>query len=483
MNIKEITYNIKADLYTPVGVYLKVRSKLAHSFLMESADMMAIKNSKSFVGFEPIASICVQNNACAITYNQTKQVQLLTETPLLDAYQQFYNALQFNRTPHALNGLYGYFNFDAIPYVEKITFNSVVNDNKDIPECYYQLYKYVLVFDHFNDTITVIINALEHEDEQALKSIVQDILTAPIPEQTYFKTTTAIESNFTNTGYKNIVQQGINHCKRGDVFQVVLSRRFSQQFIGDDFQVYRELRCINPSPYLFYFDYSDFHIFGSSPESVLVKNNDAVFVHPIAGTVRRTGDDKADKTLAEKLKVDPKEKSEHIMLVDLARNDLSKLGKVVEVTSFMEAHYYSHLIHLVSEVKATVAHNENALTVLASVFPAGTLSGAPKYRALQIIDDLETEKRSFYGGALGVISFNGDINHAIIIRSFLSKTNTLIMQAGAGVVVSSTPDGECNEVNTKLAALHKAIEVAEQQVPIQENLKVKNNIAKQTQHY
>jgi anthranilate synthase component I len=476
MNIKEITYTIKADLYTPVGVYLKLRSKQVHSFLMESADMMAIKNSKSFIGFEPIASICVQHNACAITYNQTKAVTLLHNTSLLDTYQTFYSNLVFNQTPHALNGLYGYFNFDAIPYVEKISFNSVVNDNKEIPECYYQLYKYVLVFDHYNDTITVIINAQENEDVQTLKDNISYLLEQPVPEQTYFKTTTPLESNFTDDGYKSMVQKGINHCKRGDVFQVVLSRRFSQQFIGDDFQVYRELRCINPSPYLFYFDYNDFHIFGSSPESVLVKNDAELFVHPIAGTVRRTGDDKADKELAEKLKVDPKEKSEHIMLVDLARNDLSKLGKKVEVTSFMEAHYYSHLIHLVSEVKATVSTNENALALLSSVFPAGTLSGAPKYRALQIIDDLETEKRSFYGGALGMISFNGNINHAIIIRSFLSKTNTLTMQAGGGVVVSSTPQGECNEVNTKLTALHKAIEAAEQQqVTTKNTIQTSNN--------
>jgi anthranilate synthase component I len=318
----------------------------------------------------------------------------------------------------------------------------------------------LFVFNHQKHQLEVIINLEENEDEEVLKNHALEILDLTVPEQLAFNIIGEKTSNLTDDAYQKMVAEGIHHCQIGNVFQVVVSRRYSQGFVGDDFQVYRELRMVNPSPYLFYFDFTDFKLFGSSPESVLIKEDQFAYVHPIAGTVRRTGNDDQDALLAEELKVHPKERAEHIMLVDLARNDLSKLGNEVEVTKFLELHYYSHLIHLVSEVKATLAPNTNPLQLLAQVFPAGTLSGAPKYKALQIINELENEQRSFYGGAIGFIGFNNNINQAIMIRSFLSKNNILTTQAGAGVVVSSTPEGECNEVKTKLAALNTAINLA-----------------------
>ena len=461
MIIHEAHYTLKADLITPVSLYRKLRCSNVESFLMESTDVLAAKNGKSFVGYQPIAGFKIHNNLCSLNYGSfTKNIILNSTNNILSFYKQFYNGLQFATKPQQINGLFGYCNFDIIPYIEKISHTNTQPNFKDIAVCNYQLYKYLFVFDHFKNTMDVIVNLQQGETLDEAKKVIATFAQTQISDAVYFEAATETESNLTDEAYMAMVQQGINHCKRGDVFQVVLSRRYSQKFSGDDFEVYRELRCINPSPYLFYFDYLHYKIFGSSPESILVKNGTQAFIHPIAGTVKRTGNNAADKALADALKIDPKERSEHIMLVDLARNDLSKHGKQVTVTSFIEPHYYSHLIHLVSEVTATITSNNNALGLLTSVYPAGTLSGAPKHKALQIINTLENEKRSYYGGSIGIINFEGDINQAIIIRSFLSKNNILTTQAGAGVVVSSTPQGECNEVKTKLAAMVKAVEIA-----------------------
>ena len=242
---------------------------------------------------------------------------------------------------------------------------------------------------------------------------------------------------------------------------MVLSRRFSQDFKGDEFNVYRALRSINPSPYLFYYDYSTYRIFGSSPEAQMVVHEGIAEIHPIAGTFRRTGDDIKDQELAIKLLEDPKENAEHIMLVDLARNDLSKNCHEVKVTNYKEVQFFSHVIHLVSKVTGAINAGVSGYQIFADTFPAGTLSGAPKYRALQLIDEYEPTTRSFYGGGLGMIKLNGDLNHAIIIRSFLSKNNKLYYQAGAGIVIDSNPESELQEVHNKLAALKKALEMSE----------------------
>ena len=232
--------------------------------------------------------------------------------------------------------------------------------------------------------------------------------------------------------------------------------------MGDEFNVYRALRSVNPSPYLFFFDYGDYKLMGSSPEAQLVIQNDKAFVHPIAGTFKRTGDDDADKMATEALLKDSKENAEHVMLVDLARNDLSRLCDEVKVEHYKQVQYFSHVIHLVSEVTGKVREGSNPFELVAKTFPAGTLSGAPKFKAIGLIDAYEPTPRSYYGGAIGFMGFDGSCNHAIMIRTFLSMNNTLTYQAGAGVVAASNPESELQEVNNKLRALKKAIDLAKQ---------------------
>ena len=269
-------------------------------------------------------------------------------------------------------------------------------------------------------------------------------------------------TNLTDEQFMNIVDKGIYHCKRGDVFQIVLSRRFEQDFMGDDFNVYRTLRSVNPSPYLFYFDFGGYRIFGSSPETHFRIKGDLAYIDPIAGTFKRSGDEEKDKIISEELLKDPKENAEHVMLVDLARNDLSRSSTDVKVSKYKELQYYSHVIHIVSRVTGKIKENENPMRAFMDTFPAGTLSGAPKVKALQLIGEMEPQSRGFYGGCIGYIGFNGELNQAITIRSFMSKDNTLYFQAGAGVVAKSNPRSELEEVNNKLGALCSAIDLAQQ---------------------
>jgi anthranilate synthase component 1 len=316
----------------------------------------------------------------------------------------------------------------------------------------------VIIFNHFKDELYICENKFDGIESKVedLMSIIRSKDVPVFP----FKTNGVESSPINNESYLAMVKKGIEACHRGDVFQIVLSRPFLQGFTGDDFNVYRALRTVNPSPYLFYFDYGDYKIFGSSPESQVIIQNGKAIVHPIAGTFKRTGDDETDKALAVDLENDPKENAEHVMLVDLARNDLSRVCDEVTVTSFKKVQYYSHVIHLVSEVQGKVQEGKNAFSIMGSTFPAGTLSGAPKYKAMQLIDEQETTARGFYGGAVGFMGFDGSCNHAIMIRSFLSKNNTLLYRAGAGVVAASVPENELQEVNNKLGALKKAIELA-----------------------
>ena len=276
-----------------------------------------------------------------------------------------------------------------------------------------------------------------------------------------FSTQGKTSSNLTDAEYKEHVDLAKKHCARGDVFQLVLSKKFSQQFKGDEFNVYRALRSINPSPYLFYFDYGDFKIFGSSPEAQLVINKGKAEIHPIAGTFKRTGNDEKDAELAKQLSIDDKENAEHVMLVDLARNDLSRHGSNVKVEKYREVQFFSHVIHLVSKVTGNMHKDTTTMQVVADTFPAGTLSGAPKHKAMQLIEKYEKTSRDFYGGAIGFMDFDGNFNHAIVIRTFLSKNHQLHWQAGAGLVSKSNPETELQEVYNKLGALTKAIELAE----------------------
>ena len=357
-------------------------------------------------------------------------------------------------------GLFGYITFDAVQFFEEIKFNSSGNGaSPQIPLVRYRLYQYVIVINHFKDELFLCENHLEgiESEVELVESLIKSKDVPAYPFAVVQKETSSLKDE----EYMDIVRKGIASCKRGDVFQVVLSRRFVQKFSGDEFNVYRALRNINPSPYLFYFDYGDYRLFGSSPESQLIVQNNTAVVHPIAGTFKRTGNDTVDEALAEKLAKDEKENAEHVMLVDLARNDLSRICNEVKVTRFCEVQYFSHVIHLVSEVKASVPEKTNPFDLLGVTFPAGTLSGAPKYKAMQLIDEFENDPRGYYGGCIGFVGFNGSINHAIMIRTFLSKQNNLIYRAGAGIVSASNPDSELQEVTNKLNALTSAIKSAE----------------------
>jgi anthranilate synthase component 1 len=449
-----------ADVYTPVSIYLRLRDRFRDTILLESTDAHVAENSYSFICINAIGGIEVKD-AKTIEIKYPNQDPIKQEADQIDnqlwGYMQGYQVVPHtHKETNFAQGLFGYTSFDAIPLFETISFADTKKTN--IPLIRYRLYQYVIVFDHYKDELFICQNLLTNE--QADTSLIESLIRNKDVPQFPFTPVGDERSNVSDEAYTTMVEKGIQHCLRGDVFQIVLSRRFEQSFKGDEFNVYRALRSVNPSPYLFFFDYGDYKLMGSSPEAQLIVRNNKAVMHPIAGTFKRTGNDEEDKALSVKLLEDAKENAEHVMLVDLARNDLSRSCKAVTVSQFKQVKFYSHVIHLVSEVVGTLGDAANPFNVLAQTFPAGTLSGAPKFKSLEIIDGLEPTARGYYGGAIGFVGFNGDFNHAIMIRSFLSKDNTLYYQAGAGVVVSSNPESELQEVNNKLNALKKAVVLA-----------------------
>ncbi|MDF2436094.1 MAG: anthranilate synthase [Bacteroidota bacterium] len=452
-----------ADTITPVSIYLKLRDKFPNSILLESSDYHGNENSYSFICCKPVAGIVIENEQIRLSFpdGRTELKNITKNVNVADEISAFSNNFIMNNVGEKVisNGLFGYIGYDSIRYFEDISLNAESKDDKKIPDVIYNVYEYVIAIDHFRNELYIFQNLYQQLANEGI-GFIEGIITNKSLPAFRFKLNGEEQSNFNDQEFLKIIEQGRKHCKRGDVFQMVLSREFSQAFQGDDFNVYRALRSVNPSPYLFYFDYGNFKLFGSSPEAQLVIKKDMASIHPIAGTFKRTGDDEADAALADMLKADPKENAEHVMLVDLARNDLSINCTDVRVEIFREVQFYSHVIHLVSNVKGKMK-NKSTMKVVADTFPAGTLSGAPKYKAMQLIDKYENGRRSFYGGCIGYMSFEGDFNHAIMIRSFLSKNNNLFYQAGAGVVESSNEQSELNEVNNKLAALKKALLFAE----------------------
>ena len=449
------------DLHTPVSLYLKLRDIYPKSMLLESSDFHGNDNSLSFIALCPIASIGINYGKVTETFpDGNENVKPLDDNYLVtNALNDFLNHFIIEGSDKDSCGLFGYTAFDSVRYFENIPVMEYHHKDTDAPDMYYILYKYNLVFDHFKNELTLIELCADGENDH-LKE-----LEALIENRNYasydFRTVGESTSTITDDGYKSMVREGIKHCLRGDVFQIVLSRRFEQPFQGDDFKVYRSLRSINPSPYLFYFDFGGFRIFGSSPETHCKVDSGRASIDPIAGTAFRTGNVALDKQRVEDLLNDPKENAEHVMLVDLARNDLSRNANNVRVDFYKEVQYYSHVIHLVSRVSGDIAANSSPLKTFVETFPAGTLSGAPKVRAMQLITELEKQNRGAYGGCIGFIGFNGNINQAITIRSFVSRGNVLYYQAGAGIVAKSDDERELQEVNSKLGALNKAIREAE----------------------
>ena len=459
-NFRTISKTVLSDLHTPVSVYLKVRDIYPESALLESSDFHGNVNSHSYIALKPLASIGVNSNVCTSRFPDNSELKedITDQFTVADALNSFIGKLNVNGDDKDSCGLYGYTSFNAVRYFEHIPVQESHDAKNDAPDLLYILYKYVLIFNHFKNELTLVelLQDGENSDIEKLETILENRNFASYN----FSTKGEEKSPITDEEYKSYVRQGVAHCLRGDVFQIVLSRRFIQPYTGDDFKVYRALRSINPSPYLFYFDFGGFRIFGSSPETHCKVAGNLASIDPIAGTTRRTGDVAKDKLLVEALLADPKENAEHVMLVDLARNDLSRNAHKVKVDFYKEVQYYSHVIHLVSRVSGELNEDTNAVKTFIDTFPAGTLSGAPKVRAMQLISEIESHARGAYGGCIGFIGLNGDLNQAITIRSFVSRNNELWYQAGAGIVAKSNDEYELQEVNNKLGALKKAIDLA-----------------------
>ena len=452
---------ILADTITPVSIYLKIRDKYPNSILLESSDYHANDNSFSYICFNPIATIKVENDYIIQTYpdrstkkNHAKNISVSEE---IHKFTKRFKIGSEDQFKFINNGIFGYTAYDAVKYFEDVDISKKAN-SINIPDIFYAVYQNIIAINHFNNEAYIFAHCFNTDNN--IDEILQLIKTKNFSSYNFSKEG-QIKSNLTDDDYKQHVEFAKKHCARGDVFQLVLSKKFSQGFKGDEFNVYRALRNVNPSPYLFYFDYGDFKIFGSSPEAQLIVTNNQAEIHPIAGTFKRTGNDEKDAELAKQLAVDDKENAEHVMLVDLARNDLSRNGSMVKVETYREIQFFSHVIHLVSKVTGKKHNHVSTMQVVADTFPAGTLSGAPKYKAMQLIEKYEKTSRAFYGGAIGFMDFKGNFNHAIMIRTFLSKNHQLHWQAGAGIVSKSNAEDELQEVYNKLGALTKAIEIAE----------------------
>ena len=468
------TRKILADLYTPVGVYMRLRDIYPQSALMESSDYHGSENSRSFIGVHPMASIAVGHGIVTATYPdgkvEKKELPAFGEgkgeeckLAISKAINDFVKTFHVEGEGKDFCGLYGFTTFNAVRYFENIPVKDTTMEKNDAPDIYYIMYKDIIVFDHYNNTMELIVlsDAEGSADEAELDALLKAINKANVKPYD-FHPVGDTTSTLTDEQHKENVRKCIQHCLRGDVFQIVVSRRFVQKYEGDDFKLYRALRSINPSPYLFYFDFGGYRIFGSSPETHNRIVGDKAFIDPIAGTTKRTGDIEQDRKAAEFLRNDPKENAEHVMLVDLARNDLSRNCHVVKVDFYKDMQFYSHVIHLVSRVSGTLDKDADHIKEFIDTFPAGTLSGAPKVRAMQIISELEPHNRGAYGGCIGFIGLNGDLNQAIVIRTFISRNGELWFQAGSGVVAKSNDQYELEECNNKLGALTKAIHIAEQ---------------------
>ena len=471
MQFQSYTKTLLADLYTPVGIYMRLRDLYPQSALMESSDYHDASNSSSFIGIYPLGSVAISHGKAILSMPDGATItHTVNNTYRCDnAINQFIHAINVTGDGSQYCGLYGYTAFNAVRYFENIAVKDTTMQKNDAPDMLYILYRDIIVFDHFNNKMTLVTLVPQNNDTETMKAAGEEALhhlETAINRQSVkpyaFHPVGNYTSPLTDEEHKANIRRGIQHCLRGDVFQIVISRRFIQRYEGDDFKLYRALRSINPSPYLFYFDFGGFRIFGSSPETHCRIENRKAYIDPIAGTTRRTGDAEADRRGAEYLRNDPKENAEHVMLVDLARNDLSRNCHNVKVDFYKDLQYYSHVIHLVSRVSGELDEGADPIKAFIDTFPAGTLSGAPKVRAMQLISQYEPHNRGAYGGCIGYIGLNGNLNQAITIRTFVARNGELWFQAGGGIVAKSNEDYELQEVNNKLGALRRAIAMAEQ---------------------
>jgi len=467
LNIRTTCHTVIADLTSPIAVYARLRDRYSRALLLESSDFHGADDCRSFICCDPLAEFKIENGELHLSYLNEKQPPkpIKHATGFSEELSIFLNSFKIESSAlpkGVVNGAFGYAAWDSIEHMETLTFTKKPDPTYAIPAASFSVYRYVLAFNHFRNEVHILENIVGEEDTD---ESYQEFVRAAFDSNVHlhpFSIEGAEDSVLSDEEFLSLVRLCKGHIARGDVFQIVPSRRYLQAFKGDDLQVYRALRSINPSPYLFYGDFGGYNLFGSSPEAQIVVQERTAGIYPIAGTTPRSGEASEDRVRVERLLADPKENAEHCMLVDLARNDLSRHCKNVHVSKFREVHHFSHVIHLVSKVEGTLAQDVSAAQIMSDTFPAGTLSGAPKYRAMQILDALEPIRRGHYGGAIGFLGFNGDAVLGIMIRSFLSINNTLVYQAGGGVVYDSDPENEMREVHAKLGALRAAIKRAEE---------------------
>jgi anthranilate synthase component I len=477
-NVIPVYEVITADLLTPVLAYLKIRKEGQQNFLFESVEGSANMARYSFIGRDP--EKIFSNKGMEITElinGSSKKINASIFEYVREELKK-YKQPKVEGLPDFTGGIVGYLGFENIALVEKVI--NFTTESFENPDSILGLYNSILAFDHYKHQIILISNAkidestdLERAFSEAKEKIkeLRNDLQKPIEYNSNFSLKNHVTGEFDSTEFCQQVECGKKNIVEGDIFQIVLSKRFSSKYKGDLLNVYRALRIINPSPYMYYLDLNlpegqsknNFKIIGTSPEDLLKVKNRKAQVLPIAGTRRRGRNNEEEKSLEEDLMSDPKEIAEHTMLVDLGRNDLGRVCEygTVAVTESMRIQKYSHVMHIVSKVEGTLSIDKDSIDALMSCFPAGTVSGAPKIRAIQLINDYEKEERNVYAGAVGYFDFSGNLDMCIAIRTLFAKGDTIYWQAGAGIVADSVPQLEAKEVRNKSAAMINALKYAE----------------------
>ena len=476
-NVIPLFDEILADTETPVSVYLKVRDESPYSFLLESIEGGENIGRYSFIGFNPFSNFVIRGNSFQIQSRHPDVTVLpkLVEgiTHPVEALQKIfshYHTASVEGLPRLASGAIGYFGYETVQLLENIPTAKI--DELNLDDALLMFLDTLFVFDNVKRKLLLVSNAyvpagssefvLTTEYEKAVSEItkMRKILLKTVPSRLSTPTVGPLEQSISKTEYEKMVVRSIAYIVEGDIFQVLPSHRMKRKYDGDPFAVYRMLRVINPSPYMYYFSLNGLCIAGSSPELLVRVENGTVETRPIAGTRKRGKDREEDELLAADLLADQKERAEHLMLIDLGRNDIGRISEFgnVDVTEYMVIEKYSHVMHIVSNVKGKLRKGLSAIDAFFSCFPAGTLSGAPKIRAMEIIAELESVKRGVYGGAIGYLDFSGNLDSCIAIRTTIIKDGYAYFQAGAGIVYDSIPSREYQETLDKMSASIRAVE-------------------------
>lgn len=462
---------ILADLLTPISAYMKLMKNSDYAFILESVEKGEQYGRYSFIGRDPLMILKSEHEKTHIWQDENWQEESTSFLSVLRKTQKKYNVPKLSDIPHFTGGLVGFMGYESITWVEDIPIYK--QDELQCPDALFMLFHELIAFDHLQNQIILfsnvqIENGMDLEQAYTDANLCIDEMGEDLHTDIDYQTPARLEqsklhSNFTQAKFEDAVQKAKENIKAGDVFQLVLSQCFRRQTSVDPLTMYRALRSINPSPYMFHLKLNDFDIIGASPELLVKVEDDEIEIRPIAGTRQRGENAEADKLLADDLLKDEKERAEHLMLVDLGRNDVGRAAEFdsVNVKEFMVVEYYSHVMHIVSDVRGKLREGKDVFDALYSGFPAGTLTGAPKIRAMEIIHDLEPSRRGVYSGAIGYFDFTGDMNTCIAIRTMVMKDGTVYFQSGAGIVYDSDPKKEFEETVNKAKAINSAIDLAE----------------------